>query len=115
MPGIPLKVSMPANPRSIVESTKSSQFSPAPIVSVAPLQASISSFTWLLLMRITVPAKPASLINIFVPPPKIKIGESPAATRAAIISASVATSTKSRAGPPTCKLVKSDKSAMAKG
>ena len=101
VPGIPLSVSRPAKPREIVVFTKSSQFSPAPIVRVAPLHASTSSSILLFEIRITVPAKPSSLTKIFVPPPIIKMGESPALSMAAIISFSLETSTKFLAGPPT--------------
>ena len=101
VPGIPLKVSRPAKPRSSVTATNSSQFSPAPIVSVAPLHASTSACIEWLLIRITVPSKPLSATRIFVPPPIIRMGVSPAASIAAMISASVPTSTNFLAGPPT--------------
>ena len=71
------------------------------MVRVAPLHASISAFKELLVIRITVPAKPESETKTFVPPPIIRTGESPAASMAAMISASVPTSTNFCAGPPT--------------
>ena len=101
LPGIPLRVSSPAKPRVIEVETNSSQFSPAPIVSVAPLQASISACIEWLVIRITVPSNPLSATRIFVPPPIISMGESPAASMAAMICASVPTSTNFSAGPPT--------------
>ena len=97
----------------MVVSTKSSQFCPAPIVKVAPLHASTSLSMLSFEIRITVPSKPVSLTSMFVPPPMINMGESPAASMAAIICASFETSTKFFAGPPTRKLVKSDNCVMA--
>ena len=101
VPGIPLRVSSPAKPREIVVFTNSSQFSPAPIVSVAPLHASTSASILLLEIRITVPANPSSLTNMFVPAPIIKIGESAAPSMASMISFSLETSMNFLAGPPT--------------
>ena len=75
----------------MVVATNSSQSSPAPMVNVAPLHASTSACTELFEILITVPSKPESETKTFVPPPKIKIGESPASSIAAMISSWVET------------------------
>src|SRR5690625_1838114 len=107
---MPVSASIPIQPFVIAASTTLSQGVPAVTVIAAPPHAScdstrISSRA----SRMTTPSKGASAARIFDPPPTTSSGvpASSAARISSMNSASVATETRFRTGPPTRMVVRS--------